>query len=271
MDLAFAVEARAGHNPLAVGADIDAPDAALHGGHLADQVGIVADHAGGKSCGAIDFYNTIRTSQNDFVALRMTGEGKDSALEGAGRDRGQVIDKSLSGDFCEFGGHVAADADQMASIFGKDGVTNPVVVGSLEQDLSAGFGVEGTDGIVAATDGDFGAIGRPACSINRVEADRYRQYKLGRFNVPDLEFAGLGRSSTGHCDQLTVGGIAYGFDAFGEADQAVLNLAAGGVDEEDFMEAGDGKLVAGWCKIETCDGDGPRINRQIFGVEAGQG
>ena len=146
---------------------------------------------------AVELGLAVRAADHDLVALRVPGDGRDAPLEGAGGDRGDVVDEPLGGDLGQLGRHVAADRDQVRAVGREDGVEHPVVVRAHEQDLLAGLGVDGPDAVVGAAEGDLRAVGRPARAVDRVEGDRDRERELPLGDVPDLDLAHPRRAAAG--------------------------------------------------------------------------
>ena len=158
VDGAFAIEAGGGGDAFAVGAVVDRPDAAGHGGELADEVGVVADDAGGDAEDAVDLGHAIGTADEDLVAFGVFGERGEAAFKGAGGNGGDVVDEALLIDLGEFGGLVAAGGNEVGAIGGEEGVEDPVGVGAHEEDLLAGFGIDDAGGVVGAAEGDLRAV-----------------------------------------------------------------------------------------------------------------
>ena len=240
-DLAGAVEAAAGGDPLAVAADRDAIDPARQRGELADEVRIVADDADRLAEYAVELGLAVGAADDDFIPLGMAGDGGQPALEGPGRDRGDIVDEPLGGDLGQLGRHVAAERDEVRAFDREDGVERPVAVRAHEQDLLAGLGVDGPHGVVRAAEGDLGPVRRPARSIDRVISDGDGERELALVDIPDLDLAHPRGSPAGHGEPLAVGREGQRLDPLGEPDQAADQLRSIGLPQEDLMEAGDGQ------------------------------
>ena len=80
----------------------------------------------------IDARHAIRAAENDFIAERMGLDALNAALQSARRDRGDIVDESLRGDFDQLGRHVAADRDQMVAVVRERSAEHPVVVRLVE-------------------------------------------------------------------------------------------------------------------------------------------
>jgi hypothetical protein len=265
--LAQAVKAAPGRDALTVGAHRNAPDATLHGGELADEVGIVPDLAVHQPVHAVDLRLSVRAPDDDLVALGMAGNGGDPPLERAGRDRGDVVHEPLGGDLDELGGAVAVDGDQVGAVLGPDRAQGPVRVRRVEEHLRALQGVEGPHGVVGASDGDLRPVRGPTHAVDGVIADGNRERQLLLDYVPDLDLASQARAAGGDGEARPVGREPYGLDALREAHEPGHALRSVRLEEQDLMEAGDGQELPVRRDVDRRKDGRERVDGRMVRVE----
>ena len=117
---------------LAIRSEPHREDATLHDRKLADQIGVVANHALGDALQAIDLRHTIGAAHEHFITQRMPRNGMHAALQSAGRDRSNVVDEALRVHFRELHRHVTTAGHQMLAIHTPDRVQHPVAVAAHE-------------------------------------------------------------------------------------------------------------------------------------------
>ncbi len=237
-------------------------------GPLADAERIVADAALHFADDTIGLRYAIRAADEEFIAFGMPRHALQAAAEGAGSDGRDIVDEALGLDLGELGAHVAAHADELIALVGEDGVEHPIAVRGALEDLLAGFGVDGAQGVVGAAEGNHFAIRRPAHTVDGVEADGGAQGELALFDVPDLHFAHLGRASAGGGEALAIGRETHALDAFAEADEAGDEFRAIGFPEEHFVEARDGEQGAIGRKGERGDDRRALVDGRVVEIEA---
>ena len=115
---------------------------------------------------------------------------------------------------------------------------------TLEENLFAGLGVNGADGVVAAAKGDGFAVRRPRGAVNGIEGHRVGQGEGFVFHIPDLHFTHAAGFAAGYGQPGAVRREANGFNSFAEANQAGLEAGAIGLVQQHLVETGNGQQFA---------------------------
>ena len=236
-----AVEVMAGtdDDALAVRSEPHREDAALHHRELADEIGVVADHALGDALQAIDLRHPIGAAHQHFITQRMPRNGMHTALQGTGRDRSNIVNEALRVHFRELHRHVTAAGHEMLAIHTPDRVQHPVAVAAHEQHLLACRGVNAAHRVVRATHGDELAVWRPARPIQTVEGVGHGKLQLLLGHVPYLQFARARRTAARDGEPFAIRRENHFLNALGQPHQPRRDAAAIGLVNEDFMVACD--------------------------------
>ena len=157
----LAVERPDCRDPLSIGREPHVEHAARHGKERKDQVGIVADDPGGVAVDAIGPRQAVGAGHDDVVEARVTVDGRQAAAQRTRRDRRDVVNEPLGGQFGEFDAHVTAHGDHMIPLGREDRVEHPVLVGALIEHLFPGLDANRPQAVIGAAKRDQGAIGRP--------------------------------------------------------------------------------------------------------------
>ena len=122
-----------------------------------------------------------------------------------------------------------------------------------------------------AAEGDLGAVGRPACAVDRVIGDRDREQQLALGDVPDLDLAHPRGASAGDGQLLAVGRERQRLDPLGEPDQPADQLGSVGLPQQDLMEPGDGQQRAIGREVQGRDHRRPGVLGRVVHVVSGHG
>src|SRR5438309_18609 len=108
----------------------------------------------------------------------MSGHGEDAAFERSGRDRGDVINEPLLGDFGQLDAHVASAGDDVIALEREGGAERPITMRTHLDDLLAVSGLDRANRVIRTTEGDEFVVGRPAYAIKSVVAEWSRDCEL---------------------------------------------------------------------------------------------
>ena len=245
VDFAGPVQAAGGGDPLAVAADRHTEDAALHGRQTADQVRVVADHAARLTEQAVDLGHAVRTADDDLVALWVPGHGTDPALQSAGRDRRDVVDEPLRGDFGQLGRSCRGRRRPGACRRPRTPCPAPSRRGPPDTaPARRSVASMARTELSRAAEGDQLAVRRPTAAVHRVVGDGGREDQLPLLHVPDLDFAHAARQAAGDRQPLAVRREPDGLDPLGHADQPRDQAGAVGLVQQHLMEPGDRQQLA---------------------------
>ena len=90
--------------------------------------------------------------------------------------------------------------------FDREGCAQgPIAVRAHLEDLFAGAGFDGADGVIGAANGNEFAVGGPTQTVERVVADWSGNGELAFFDIPNLDFAQPRRISAGDGKPLAIG------------------------------------------------------------------
>ena len=123
---------------------------------------------------AVDPRHPVGAGDDDVVEARVAVDGCQSAAKGSRRDRRDIVDEPLCGQFRELDGHVAAHGDHVIPLGTENRVEHPVFMGALVEHLFAGLGLDRPQGVVGTSEGDQRAVRRPRPAVEGVERDRHR-------------------------------------------------------------------------------------------------
>ena len=197
---------------------------------------------------AIGPRQAVGAGHDDVVEARVTVDGRQAAAERPRRDRRDVVDEPLGGQFSEFDAHVTAHGDHMIPLGRKDRVEHPVFVGALIEHLFPGLHTNRPQAVIGAAKRDQGAVGRPRATIDGVERHGHRPHERAVGHVPDLHLAHPRRVAAGDRKFRAVGREAHPLDALSQADQSPDRCLGNGtfrhVEQEHLVEPRDGQQGA---------------------------
>ena len=101
-----------------------------------NKVGIVTDHPLRMAVNSIRPWRTVGPGGHHVLERGMPIDRHQTATEGAGRDRGDVVDEPLRRQLRELHAHVTAEGDDVVSPGRKHGIEHPVFVRALEEQVA---------------------------------------------------------------------------------------------------------------------------------------
>ena len=146
----------------------------------------------------VNLWGAISAPHENLIPLRVPNHRGQPSGQCPRRNGGDVVHKTLSFQFGQLGAAIASHRNDVVALNREDRVKNPVVVRTLVKDLFACLGVDGAQGIVAATKADEFAIRRPVGAVDGIKGDRYRKFQGMFCNVPNLYLAHARRLAAGH-------------------------------------------------------------------------